>query len=243
MSDVRRKPARAVLCLVLAFVVAFTFLLATSAVFAAASAGSDQKITGTFKTKGILLDRRLTGEMHIDKSAFTYDKNRNEVVFNADTTDLFNEACDEYVKYYEHDLFANKYKHLVMSSKGLDGKEAYPYFTYTVTFPENVKVNHRAVIMSADTSTIGGMTCDNVNDHTLKFTFKLGGWWDYGEFFDHVQQEAADGKAHPIQVTIPVSGTIKGQVTGTGLCELYKFGKHPKDDPVVKITAPEQQLF
>lgn len=243
MSNVKRKSARAVLCLVLAFVVAFTFLMATSAVFAAANTDPAEKITGTFQTKGVLDGKRITGEMHIDRSAFTYDKNQNEVVFSVDSTDLFNESYNEYVNHFEHSLLSYKYKHLVMCSKDGNGNEAYPCFTYTVTFPENVKVNHQSVIMSADTSTIGGMTCDNVNDHTLKFTFKLGGWWDYGEFFDHVKQEAADGKAHPIQVNIPVSGNINGQVSGSGSCELYKFGKIKVKKPIVSITSSDVWSF
>jgi hypothetical protein len=239
MSNVKRKSARAVLCLVLAFVVAFTFLLATSAVFADTSTETNQKITGTFQTTGYWKSRILTGEMHIDKSAFTYVKGNGDVAFNVDATDLFNEAYAEYVKNYQKSLFAYYYEHLVMFGQ----ENSYPIFTYTVKFPNNVKVDSAAVSKSADTATIGGISCDNVDDHTLIFTFKLGGWWDYGEFFNHVKQEANDGKAHPIQITIPVSGTISGQVNGAGSCVLYKGGNHSLPDPIINISSNDTWNF
>lgn len=237
MSSVRRKPARALLCLVLAMSVAAVFLLSSSAVFAGTSTDPAEKITGTFNTSGVLRGRRLTGTITIDKSAFTYDSTKNQIELNVDAIDLFNEADQEYRDNYKSDLFASYYTHIVMYGEN----SGFPTFTYTVQFPEGVTVDAESVTHSASTSTISNITVKNVNANTLAFTFYLGSWWDYAEFFTHVENELNNGRqTHPIQVTIPVSGSLtSGSVTGSGSCKLYKNGKHPVADPIVNITSPD----
>ncbi len=236
MSSERRTPAKALLCLVLALSVAVVFLLSASAVFAETSTGSAQKITGTFNTSGIFRGRRLTGTMTIDKSAFTYDSTKNQIELNVDAIDLFNEADQEYRDNYKSDLFASYYTHIVMYGEN----SGFPTFTYTVQFPEGVTVDAESVTHSASTSTISNITVKNVNANTLAFTFYLGSWWDYAEFFSHVESEQKDGQTHPIQVTIPLSGSLaNGTVTGSGSCQLYKNGTHPVKDPIVNITSPK----
>jgi len=236
MSSVRRKPARALLCLVLALSVAAVFLLSSSAVFAEANTDPAEKITGTFNTSGALRGRRLTGTITIDKSAFKYDDKTKQVELNVDATDLFNEADKEYQKHYKHDLFSSYYTHIVMYGEN----SGFPVFTYTVKFPEGVTVDASKVTPSASTSTISNITVKNENENTLTFTFYLGSWWDYAEFFSHVESEQKDGQTHPIQVTIPLSGSLaNGTVTGSGSCQLYKNGTHPVKDPIVNITSPK----
>jgi hypothetical protein len=238
MSSVRRKPAKALLCLVLALSVAAVFLLSSSAVFAQTNSDPAEKITGTFKTSGILNERRLTGTIKVNPSAITYSKENNQISLNVDATDLFNEADKEYQDHYKHDLFSSYYTHIVMYGEN----SGFPVFTYTVKFPEGVTVDDNKVTYSVkSTSTISNITVKNDNKNTLTFTFYLGSWWDYAEFFTHVENELKDGRqAHPIQVTIPVSGSLtSGSVTGSGSCKLYKNGKHPVADPIVNITSPD----
>lgn len=237
MSSVRRKPAKALLCLVLALSVAAVFLLSSSAVFADASTDPAEKITGTFNTSGVLRGRRLTGTITIDKSAFKYDDATKQVELNVDATDLFNEADKEYQEHYKHDLFSSYYTHIVMYGEN----SGFPVFTYTVKFPEGVTVDSSKVTHSASTSTISNITVANVDKNTLTFTFYLGSWWDYAEFFTHVENELKDDRqAHPIQVTIPVSSSLTGKnVKGSGVCKLYKNGKRPVPDPIVNITSPD----
>ena len=53
MSSVRRKPAKALLCLVLALSVAAVFLLSSSAVFAEAASDNNSPIDSHLEVSGI----------------------------------------------------------------------------------------------------------------------------------------------------------------------------------------------
>ena len=98
------------------------------------------------------------------------------------------------------------------------------------------------ITFSENTSTISKIekSYDETNN-SVTFTFNLGNWNDYKEFFKLVAGERGQS-GHRINLKIPYTvkgnGESLGTITGSGSCLLYKYGKNPVADPIVRITSP-----
>jgi hypothetical protein len=252
MSKVRRKPARAVLCLVLAFVAVFTFLLAASAVFADTSTS---KVDSHVYAKGVGQLSKVRGSVNFNSNAVDVTKLRpvknsnNEyegrLHISVESTDLFGQSYQLYQDRFENEKFGNaSFKNLVMSDLGEDGKAAFPTIEYTVTFPDTVKVAE-PIKAETTTSTISKINVTHPSAQKVHLSMNLGNWNDYGEFFNLLKAEYADPSSHTIDITIPFvvkasdyDGTQKlGNITGTGYCSLYKFWKIISPTEVVNVTS------
>ena len=80
MSSVRRKPAKALLCLVLALSVAAVFLLSSSAVFAEAASDNNSPIDSHLEVSGIT--ERIDGHVNLsnamEEQTISLQKNTND---------------------------------------------------------------------------------------------------------------------------------------------------------------------
>lgn len=256
MSSVRRKPAKALLCLVLALSVAAVFLLSSSAVFA----GTDQsKVDSKLEAKGIGKFSRVTGTLNLKDNAI--DQTELQPVKNSEgeyegklhitleSTDLFGQAYQLYKDRFENEKFGSaNFKNLVMSDLGSDDKAAFPTIEYTVTLPDTVKVinsEQTPIEATSTTSTISRIKYETKDAQQVQFSMYLGNWNDYEGFFNLLKPEFENPSQHTIDITIPFvvssSGNNDtqslGNIQGSGHCYLYKFGKIFHKTKVVSVDS------
>ncbi len=258
MSSVRRKPAKALLCLVLALSVAAVFLLSSSAVFATDTVTNTvtntKQFDCSFSTTGhSYFTYRVVGTANLQNALqmeslrqVEGQSNQYEAVLSAniEASDLFDEAYAYYHEKYEnkHSVFGD-YKNIVMSNKNGDGTAAFPTIEYEINFPNNITVNNLdKVTATENTNTISSITCKHENHH-VHITMRLGNWDDYATFFTRVENELHEN-GHLISISIPVSidtAAVKddnwGEVTGIGSCNLYKFGHLRSGDNIVSVNS------
>lgn len=254
MSSVRRKPAKALLCLVLALSVAAVFLLSSSAVFAKDTDTNTKKFDCSFSTTGhSYFTYRVVGTANLQNALqmeslrqVEGQSNRYEATFcaNIEASDLFDEAYAYYHEKYEnkHSVFGD-YKNIVMSNKKDDGTAGFPTIEYDINFPNNITVNNLdKVTATENTNTISSIICKPEN-HRVHITMRLGNWDDYATFFTRVENELHEN-GHLISISIPVSintAAVKddnwGEVTGVGSCNLYKFGHLRSGDNIVSVNS------
>jgi hypothetical protein len=251
MSSVRRKPARALLCLVLALSVAAVFLLSSSAVFADAVQQSNSKVTSRFEVKKNWRGdpRKVTGTIDldqtisVDKASLNQGKYIGSVNCSVEAADLFAGAYETYQKDIKGkaDFLGRKYENIVMFDQG----GAFPTAQYTVKFPANVHIDENAIRAEENTATVSGITKSyDSKENTVTITIKLGNWNDYKGFFDLVASEQGQSN-HKIEVNIPYSVDATaanattdtlGTISGSGLCSLYKCSGFGKGE-IVHITT------
>lgn len=172
------------------------------------------------------------------------------IVGRISVKELFKGAYQEYKAHFEScKIMGRECKNLVMFS---EGKE-FPSMRYTMTFPENFTITNPTASSTsslASLAKISEVTTDTAK-HTksVTFTFNLGQWNDYEGFFKLYDEEKNNNAAIEIKVpfTAPVenqNAKPQGTITGTGLCELYYYGKNffinlklGKDKRIVNITA------
>jgi hypothetical protein len=253
MSSVRRKPARALLCLVLALSVAAVFLLSSSAVFAETMQPSDYKVISDLHvTKDIFKHpKKITGTVDLDKtitiSNASLNPNNNKyegsVNCSVEAADLFAGAYEIYQKDIQGktDYRGRKYENIVMFDQG----GAFPTAQYTVKFPANVHIDENAIRAEENTATVSGITKSyDRKENTVTISIKLGNWNDYKGFFDLVASEQGQS-SHKIEVNIPYSvdaanvnatSNTLGSISGSGLCSLYKCSGFGKGE-IVHITT------
>ncbi|WP_071028040.1 hypothetical protein [Peptoniphilus raoultii] len=100
-------------------------------------------------------------------------------------------------------------------------ESTFPNATYTITFPEKIKVDTDKVVAKSNTSTVSKIEVD-AQEHSVKFTFNLGSWNDYEGFFKLVESEL-DSTGKTIYISIPYTiegihnpSDISGIITGFG---------------------------
>ena len=234
MSSVRRKPAKALLCLVLALSVAAVFLLSSSAVFAETSTSQTRAVKGKYKVDRYLPYRHITGTMSFQGIANITNVNGKEIVSaNVTSTELFGDALQYYQKHYEHSVVP--YKNLVMY--GNNG--AFPTCKFMVTFPEGTTIAGTPTATSSTDTITKIVSTVSEDKRTVTFEMNLGHWNDYQGFFQYVKDENNSGKG--IQVQIPVTFSDQSSpisVTTKGSCELYKY-KNDESKNIISVSSED----
>lgn len=233
MSSVRRKPAKALLCLVLALSVAAVFLLSSSAVFAETStdssnvsADSNLYISSNLGIKCVKGSVSLTGAA-VD--TISLEKNDDgtysgKIDVAVESSDLFKGAYQLYTSKIKDkkDALNRYYQNLVM----FDSDRQYPTIDYKLTFPEGVRLDNSKITADVSkTNTISKFTSD-VKGTQVTMRFFLGNWDDYAGFFNRVAAEQ-ETTGHIIHVVIPFTvseSDLSKKITGSGNCDLFKYG-------------------
>lgn len=245
-------------------------LLSTVALTAAAFAGiattaqademqpSDYKVVSALHKTGIFYGTKISGNIDVSKTftatpakvidgATTY---AGSIDSSVEAADLFEGAYELYASQIQGKGIGNlKWENIVMSTKTTDNQPAFPNFTYTVTFPANFTVDVNNITISENTSTISSITKSDFDTthRSITFTFNLGNWNDYREFFAMVATERGQS-GHAINIHIPYTATSPnsdsalGAITGEGKCTLYKFWKLQGPTAIVDISSPSQSF-
>lgn len=208
----------------------------------------DYKVISNLSVSGIFMSKKVTGTVDISKTikscelvqvAGEEDLYKGNIEASVEAADLFEGAYKVYKKKIKgQGIGPWKWENLVMFSKG----EEFPTAQYTIYFPKNFDVKLDDITFSENTSTISKIekSYDETNS-SVTFTFNLGNWNDYKEFFKLVAGERGQS-GHRINLKIPYTvkgnGESLGTITGSGSCLLYKYGKNPVADPIVRITSP-----
>ena len=222
--------------LLMATLVAFGVMTGTTQAFAAENQ-LEYKVNSQLSVSGSLFSKKVTGTVDVSKTvtATPVTPIEGQTGFYSGAISARVEAADLFegaYKVYEKDIKGKgfgprKFENIIMSSEG----ENFPIAQYTAT--EN-------------SSAISAITAKYVEkDNSVVITIQLGNWNDYKEFFKLVESER-NQTGHEINVNIPytVEGKeeLLGTITGSGICQLYKFGNHPVNDPIVNITSPLKSL-
>ncbi|ADB14615.1 hypothetical protein HMPREF0424_0540 [Gardnerella vaginalis 409-05] len=228
--------------LLMATLVAFGVMAGTTQAFAAENNVPSEYVKGGKLITGTIdLSKTVNnvGKDVIKDGKLYYEGVASGVV---EASDLFEGAYNKYIADIKgHTDGGNEWDHLVMFDKG----QNFPTAKYTVTFSKNFKFNLDEITCSANTAMISGVEKSyNEDTNSVTFTFKLGNWNDYKEFFELYEKEKGT-TGHPISVSIPYSVEIKdssvknlGDIKAEGKCELYKKFVF-WEIKIVDITAKE----
>ncbi|RGK73646.1 hypothetical protein DXC94_03010 [Streptococcus anginosus] len=157
-----------------------------------------------------------------------------------EASDLFEGAYNKYIADIKGQTTGGKqWDHLVMFDKG----QNFPTARYTVHFPKDFVVNVNAINATENTAMISKISKQfNEADNSVTFTFNLGNWNDYEEFFKLYEGEKGT-TGHPISISIPYSVEIKdagastlGTISADGKCELF-YKKWFFETKIVDVTA------
>ena len=237
--------------LLMATLVAFGVMTGTTQAFAAENQ-LEYKVNSQLSVSGSLFSKKVTGTVDVSKTVTATPVTPIEgqtgfysgaIRARVEAADLFEGAYKVYEKDIKGKGFGpRKFENIIMSSEG----ENFPIAQYTVQFPSNFKIDAKAITATENSSAISAITAKYVEkDNSVVITIQLGNWNDYKEFFKLVESER-NQTGHEINVNIPytVEGKeeLLGTITGSGICQLYKFGNHPVNDPIVNITSPLKSL-
>ena len=250
MSSVRRKPAKALLCLVLALSVAAVFLLSSSAVFAEAASDNNSPIDSHLEVSGITerIDGHVNLSIAMEEQTISLQKNTNDnnytgkIEVNIESSDLYHDAYQLYKKKYEKKRVGLKYyRNLVMFNKD----KKFPTIDYKLTLPDGVTVATKDVQCDVSTTkTISKveLPAAEQTSNQVSLHFYLGNWDDYAGFFKKVGEEQ-NQKGHVIHIVIPFTATAgavesnESIIKGNGSCSLWKYGSVINDIQLVNITS------
>lgn len=234
MSSVRRKPAKALLCLVLALSVAAVFLLSSSAVFAGTNTAQTRNVWGNYKVDRYLPYRHIKGTLHFQGIANLTNENGNETVSaNVTSTELFGDALQYYQKHYENSVVP--YKNLVMY--GNNG--TFPTCEFKVTFPEGITVAGTPTATSSTDTITKIVSTVSADKHTVTFEMNLGHWNDYQGFFQYVKDENSSSKGIQVQIPVTVSNQSSSiSVETKGSCELYRY-KNKESKNIISVSSAD----
>lgn len=237
--------------LLMAALVAFGVMAGTTQAFAA-EGQLVYKVDSQLNVSGSFFLKKITGTVDVSKTVTASpvtqiegqkDSYTGTISASVEAADLFEGAYKVYEKEIKGQGFGPwKFENIIMSSEG----EKFPIAQYTVKFPSNFHVDKKGIKATENSSTISGIEAKYVEkDNSVVITIQLGNWNDYKEFFKLVESER-NQTGHEINVNIPytVEGKeeLLGTITGSGICQLYKFGNHPISDPIVNITSPLKSL-
>lgn len=217
-----RKRLTKSIALAMVLMTAFVMLFATTA-FA-----DGNGVHGEFEMKKLGRFGKVTGTMYLSSIASNPQVKATDeagvyegsLKAQVNTRELFADAYDFYsntvVKEFKNAPYIVMYN---TADKG------YPCCTYTITVPDNIELDKKAVSIKNNSASISSISTDNALDdvHSIKITFKLGTWNDYGGFFKLVQ---SDNESSFITVDIPFKlkddGSASWKVKGRGECRLSR---------------------
>lgn len=205
---------------------------------------------GSMASTRASVGERYTGNVDIAKylrteGSYSEDGSvyNGKLVAEIDTDELFRDAYENYLELLKVD---DRRANLVMFSE----KKSFPSFVYTVNFPEEVDVDDINIKTGDNSFTISKISYEKVGSNSLKFTFNLGNWNDYGTFYSNYAKELNDGLKQKIDIEIPYSASsdeIDGteKITADGYCKLYYFKKilfFETVNNIVDITTDKAEL-
>ncbi len=244
-----RKPLRKIAGAALALLMVFTLTPATA--HADPMQPGDYHVATDLQVSGSGMFTRITGTIDVSQTIETPAVTKVEgsqnlytgnVIGSVEAADLFEGAYQLYVNNIQGlSTLGKKWENIIMFDKG----QQFPTAQYTVTFPANFTVDFDNITVSENTNTISRVEkkFDSASN-SVTIVFYLGNWNDYAGFFNLVAAER-NQTGHLINVNIPytadgtnVASDLLGTVSGSGICQFYKYGNFPRISPIVDISSP-----
>jgi len=243
-----KKLFKKALSLVMALAMVVGIFASTSNVFAAEK---ENKVISELASEIGWFDGKISGEVKVGETVSnsplvlkdgTTNTYTGTISGSVQSADLFDGAFKMYKDEFENlTLFGRPWKNIVMFG---ETRNTFPVCSYTVTLPENIKVDKSNVKATENTNAISKIET-KLEDHSVTFVFYLGNWNDYAGFFKLVEDDR-NNLENFINISIPYtvdvddsSADVLGTIKGSGECKLYKFGSFSLSHPIVDLTSPE----